>query len=45
LWRRKWQPTPVFFLENPTDRGTWWAAVHGVPRVGHNLATKPPPPF
>ena len=22
------------------DRGTWRAAVHGVPRVGHNLATK-----
>ena len=21
-WRRKWQPTPVFLLENP-----WWAAV------------------
>ena len=29
-WRRKWQPTPVFFLENPRDRGAWWAAVHGV---------------
>ena len=28
-WRRKWQPTPVFLLENPMDRGTWWAAVHG----------------
>ena len=25
------------------DRGTWQATVHGVPRVGHNLATKPPP--
>ena len=20
-WRRKWQPTPVFCLENATDRG------------------------
>ena len=29
-WRRKWQPTPVFFLENPRDRGAWWAAVYGV---------------
>ena len=29
-WRRKWQPTPVFCLENPVDRGAWWAAVHGV---------------
>ena len=22
------------------DRGAWWATVHGVVRVGHNLATK-----
>ena len=29
-WRRKWQPAPVFCLENPTDRGAWRAAVHGV---------------
>ena len=21
------------------DRGTWWATVHGVTRVGHDLAT------
>ena len=28
------------------DRGAWWATVHGVTRVGHDLATKPPgPPF
>ena len=28
------------------DRGAWWAIVHGVARVGHDLATKPqPPPF
>ena len=20
-----WQPTPVFLLENPMDRGAWWA--------------------
>ena len=26
------------------DRGAWQAAVHGVARVGHDLATKPPPP-
>ena len=25
------------------DRGAWQAAVHGVARVGHDLATKPPP--
>ena len=24
------------------DRGTWWATVHGVTRVRHDLATKPP---
>ena len=24
------------------DRGAWGATVHGVPRVGHNLVTKPP---
>ena len=29
-WRRKWQSTPVFLLENPRDRGAWWAAVYGV---------------
>ena len=27
------------------DRGAWKAAVHGVARLGHNLATKPPPPM
>ena len=26
------------------DRGAWWATVHGVARVGHDLATKPLPP-
>ena len=31
-------------LENPMDRGAWWATVHGVARVGHDLATQPPPP-
>ena len=29
-WRRKWQPTLVYCLENPVDRGAWWAAFHGV---------------
>ena len=28
---------------NSVDRGAWWATVHGIARVGHNLATKPPP--
>ena len=26
------------------DRGAWWATVHGVARVRHDLVTKPPPP-
>ena len=29
-WRRKWQPTPVFLPENPTDSGAWRATVRGV---------------
>ena len=29
-WNRKWQPTPIFLLENSMDRETWWATVHGV---------------
>ena len=31
-------------LENPMDRGAWWAIVRGVTRVGHDLGPKPPPP-
>ena len=30
--------------QNPMDRGAWRSTVHGVARVGHNLATKPPKP-
>ena len=40
-WRKKWQSTTVSLPGNPTDRGAWWATVHGVARVGHDLATKP----
>ena len=29
-WGWAWQPTPVFFAENLTDRGAWWATVHRV---------------
>ena len=30
-WRRKWQPTPVFFPgESQGLAGTWWAAIYGV---------------
>ena len=32
-WRRKWQPPPIFCLENPMDRGAWQATVHGVPSI------------
>ena len=31
-------------LGNPVDRGAWQAIVHGVVRVRHDLATKPPLP-
>ena len=24
-------------LENPRDRGVWWATVHGVAKVGHTI--------
>ena len=29
--------------KNPMDGGAWQATVHGVARVGHDLATEPPP--
>ena len=37
-------PLQYSCLENTMDRGAWRAAVHGIARVEHNLATKPPPP-
>ena len=36
-------PLQYSCLENSMDRGAWQAAVHGVTRVGHDLASKPPP--
>ena len=36
-WRRARQPTPVFCLENPMDRGAWRAIVHGVLHNWSNL--------
>ena len=33
-------PLQYSCLENPMDRGAWQAIVHGVSRVGHDLATK-----
>ena len=29
-WRRECDPLQFSFLENPMDRGAWWATVHGV---------------
>ena len=41
-WRRK--PTGNLLryscLGSPMDRGVWWATVHGVARVWHDLGTK-----
>ena len=33
-------PLQYSCLENPMDRGAWRATIHGVTRVGHDLATK-----
>ena len=38
-------PLQYSCLENPMDRGAWQATVHGVARVGHDLASKPPPHY
>ena len=32
-------PLQCSCLENPMDRGAWWATVHGTARVGHELPT------
>ena len=37
-------PLKYSYLENPMNRGAWQATVHGVTRVSHDLATKPPKP-
>ena len=42
---RNGNPFQYSCLENPMDRGTWQATVHGVTAVRHNLVTKPPPTF
>ena len=36
--RRERLPTPVFFLENSMDRGTWWATVRGVTKSRTRLS-------
>ena len=35
-------PSQYFHLENPMDRGAWQATVHGVARIGNDIASKPP---
>ena len=32
-------PLQYSCLEDPMDRGAWWAAVHGVTKIGHDLVT------
>ena len=41
-WEGNGNPVQYSCLENPTDKGVWWAVVHGVARVAHDLATNPP---
>jgi hypothetical protein len=38
-------PVQYSGLGNPMDRGACQVTVHEVVTVGHNLATKPPPPI
>ena len=37
-------PLKYSCLGKPMDRVAWWAIVHGITRVSHDLATNPPPP-
>ena len=37
-WRRAWQLTLVSCLENPMDRGSWRATVHGVAKSQAQLS-------
>ena len=39
--RGRGNPVQYSCLENPMDSEAWWSTIHGVTRVGHNLATKP----
>ena len=33
IWRKAWKPLQYPWQENPTDRGAWWATVHGVTKT------------
>ena len=35
-------PLQYSCLENPKDRGAWQTTIHGLARVRHDLALKPP---
>ena len=37
-WRSKLNPLPYSCLENPMDKGPWWAAVHGVTKSQTRLS-------
>ena len=36
-------PLQYSCLENPTDRGAWWATVHGVAKSQHNCSNSTVP--
>ena len=38
-WRRKWQPTPVFFIGKSHKRGAWWAIVQKIAKSRTWLTT------
>ena len=40
--RRHWRPTLYSCLENPMDRGAWWAVVHGVAKSQRPLFLSSP---
>ena len=37
-WRRNGKPPQYPCLENPMDRGAWWAAVHGIAETQTRLS-------
>ena len=39
-WRRKWQPIQYSCLENPMERGAWWATFHGVRKSQTQLSNQ-----
>ena len=44
-WRRKWQPTPVFLTGESHGQGSLAGYSPRDLKVGHDLATKPSPPY